>query len=179
MTQSAAEKAVAKAGLKSTVVQTPSTTYKKGQVITSNPPFGTKVAPSSVVTLNVSAGPKKIAMPKVTGESEATAQNKLQNFHVVTKTARELHPAGGHRGAAVPDPGTLLLPDSTVTIYVSGGGTQVQNAVGDPQTTAVSILQNQGFKVHVITTAGPVQRHPGQRVPAEPGQRDPARRVRR
>ena len=48
-----------------------------------------------------------------------------------------------------------------MTIYVSGGGTAVQNTVGDPKATAVSILQNQGFKVQVITAAGPANSTPG------------------
>jgi eukaryotic-like serine/threonine-protein kinase len=161
LTQSAAEKAVAKAGLTSKVVKAPSPTVKKGQVISTSPPFGTKVAPGSVVTLKVSAGPKQIAMPKVTGLSEGAAQSKLQNFHVVTKTAPNSTEPAGTVVRQSPTPGTLLLPNSTVTIYVSGGGTQVQDTVGDPQATAVSILQNQGFKVHVITAAGPSSATPG------------------
>jgi serine/threonine-protein kinase len=44
---------------------------------------------------------------------------------------------------------------------VSGGGTPVQNVVGDPQSTAVQILQGQGFKVHTIITAGPADSTPG------------------
>jgi beta-lactam-binding protein with PASTA domain len=44
---------------------------------------------------------------------------------------------------------------------VSGGGTQVQNVVGDPQNTAIQILQGQGFKVHTIVTAGPADSTPG------------------
>ena len=161
LTQSAAEKAVAKAGLTSKVVNAPSATTKKGLVISTSPPFGTKVAPNSVVTLKVSAGPKKIKMPKVTGESEATAQSQLQNFHVVTKTAPNSTKPAGTVVSQSPAAGTLLLPNSTVTISVSGGGTQVQDTVGDPQATAVSILQNQGFKVHVITAAGPSSATPG------------------
>ena len=55
----------------------------------------------------------------------------------------------------------MQLPGSTVTIWVSGGGTQVQNVVGDPQNTAIQILQGQGFKVHTIVTAGPADSTPG------------------
>jgi beta-lactam-binding protein with PASTA domain len=60
-----------------------------------------------------------------------------------------------------PAAGTPLLPNSTVTISVSGGGTQVQDTTGDPQATAVSILQNQGFKVKIISAAGPSSATPG------------------
>ena len=100
-TQSKAVAAIEKAGLKPKVVMVSSSSVKAGLVTQTNPPFGTKVAPKSVVTLDVSAGPKKISMPRVIGLSEADAQNKLQNFHVVTKTAPELHPARRHGGAAI------------------------------------------------------------------------------
>jgi eukaryotic-like serine/threonine-protein kinase len=160
-TQSKAVAAIQKAGLTPKVVKVSSPSVKAGLVTQTNPPFGTKVAPKSVVTLDVSTGPKKISMPRVIGLSEADAQNKLQNFHVVTKPAPNSTEPAGTVVRQSPDPGTMLLPNSTVTIYVSGGGTQVQNTVGDPKATAVSILQNQGFKVQVITAAGPANSTPG------------------
>ncbi len=161
MTQSKAVAAIKKAGLTPRVVNVASPSVKAGLVTQTSPPFGTKVAPKSVVTLDVSTGPKKISVPRVIGLSEADAQNKLQNFHVVTKTAANSTQPAGTVVRQSPDPGTMLLPNSTVTIYVSGGGTQVQNTVGDPKATAVSILQNQGFKVQVITAAGPANSTPG------------------
>jgi serine/threonine-protein kinase len=160
-TQSAAVKSVHNAGLTAKVVKVSSPSVKAGLVTQTNPQFGTKVAPKSVVTLDVSTGPKKIAMPKVTGETEATAQSKLQSFHVVTKTAANSTAPQGTVVRQSPDPGTKLKPNSTVTIWVSGGGTQVPSTVNDPQATAVSILQNLGFKVHVITAAGPGGATPG------------------
>ena len=160
-TQQAAVTEVKNAGLTPKVVQMASASVKKGTVISSNPQFGTKVAPKSVVTLNVSTGPGKVKMPKVVGESETTAQNQLQSFHVVTKTAANSTQAAGTVVRQNPDPGTLLLPGSTVTIWVSGGGTQVTDTVGDPQNTAIQILQGQGFKVHTVVTAGPANSTPG------------------
>jgi serine/threonine-protein kinase len=160
-TQAAAVTAVQKAGLTPKVVKMASVSVKKGTVISSNPQFGAKVAPKSVVTLNVSTGPGKVKMPKVTGESETAAQNQLQKFHVITKTAANSTEPQGTVVRQNPDPGTLLLPGSTVTIWVSGGGTAVQNTVGDPQNTAVQILQGQGFKVHTVVTAGPANSTPG------------------
>ncbi len=161
MTQSAAEKAVIKAGLKPAVVKVSSASVKAGLVTQTDPQFGTKVAPNSVVTLDVSTGPHKIKMPAVTGESESTAQSQLQQFNVTTKTDPTSTKPAGTVVQQSPPAGTLLAPNSPVTIYVSGGGTQVQNTVGDPKATAVSILQNAGFKVQVITAAGPPNSTPG------------------
>ena len=160
-TQQAAVTAVKNAGLTPKVVMMASASVKKDTVISSNPQFGTKVAPKSVVTLNVSTGPGKVKVPSVVGESETTAQNQLQNFHVVTKTDANSTKPAGTVVRQNPTGGTLALPGSTVTIWVSGGGTQVQNVVGDPQNTAIQILQGQGFKVHTIVTAGPANSTPG------------------
>jgi serine/threonine-protein kinase len=109
----------------------------------------------------VSTGPKKISMPNVVGESQAAAQSKLSQFQVTTKTDNTSTAPAGKVVRQNPQPGTMLAPGSQVTIYVSGGGTQVQNVVGDPKATAVSILQNQGFEVQVITVAGPADATPG------------------
>jgi serine/threonine-protein kinase len=161
MTQAKAEAAVTKAGLTPKVVKVSSASVKAGVVTQTNPQFGTKVAPHSVVTLDVSTGPHKIKMPPVVGESESTAQNQLQQFQVTTKTDPTSAKPAGTVVRQNPAAGTLLAPNSPVTIYVSGGGTQVQSTVGDPKATAVSILQNEGFKVQVITVAGPAGSTPG------------------
>jgi eukaryotic-like serine/threonine-protein kinase len=56
--------------------------------------------------------------------------------------------------------GTSVPPGSKVTIFVSGGVT-VPNVVGVPANSAVTLLQNDGFKVNQITTAGPAGTTPG------------------
>jgi len=161
MTQSQAKKAVTKAGLTPKVVKVSSSSVKSGIVISTNPQFGAKVAPKSVVTLRVSSGPKKISLPNVVGDSQATAQQRLSQFQVITKTDNTSTAPQGKVVRQNPPAGTLLATGSQVTIFVSGGGTQVQNVVGDPKATAESILQNQGFSVHVITVAGPASATPG------------------
>jgi eukaryotic-like serine/threonine-protein kinase len=161
MTQQKAENAVIKAGLTPKVVKVSSSSVKAGVVTQTNPQFGSKVAPKSVVTLDVSTGPHKIKMPSVVGESQSQAESQLQQFNVTTRTDPNSAKPQGTVVRQSPQGGTLLAPNSPVTIYVSGGGTQVQNTVGDPKATAVSILQNQGFKVQVITAAGPNTSTPG------------------
>ena len=67
---------VQRAGLVPVVVKVPSSD-KLGIVVSSNPQFGTKVAPHSKVTLRVSAGPKKITIPNVVGQSERPGAEHL------------------------------------------------------------------------------------------------------
>jgi eukaryotic-like serine/threonine-protein kinase len=144
---------------------------KVGIVIKSTPAFGTKVPPHSTVTLDVSAGPKKVTVPNVVGDSEATAQNTLQRLglQVQTKTDPTSTLAQGKVARQNPGAQTQVAPGSTVTLYISGGGVQVPSVIGDPQGTAESILTNAGFKVKVVTVAGPAGSTPGTVFNQQPG----------
>ena len=171
-TQAQAVKAVKQAGLTPMVVKVPSSD-KIGIVVSSNPQFGTKVAPHSNVTLDVSAGPKKVTIPNVVGESENTAQSQLQSLglNVTTKTAPNSTLPQGKVVRTDPPVGTLVKQGSTVMLFVSGGGTQVPSVIGDPKATAESILSNAGFKVTGGDDGRPGRLDPGHRVPAAAEQR--------
>jgi eukaryotic-like serine/threonine-protein kinase len=144
------------------VVKVPSSD-KVGIVVSSNPQFGTKVAPHSNVTLRVSAGPKKVTIPNVVGDSENTAQSQMQGLglNVTTKTAPNSTLPQGKVARTDPPVGTQVKQGSTVVLFVSGGGTQVPSVIGDPKATAESILSNAGFQVKAVTTAGPAGSTPG------------------
>ncbi len=158
----AAKTTVQKAGLVPVVVNVPSSD-KPGIVVSSNPQFGTKVAPHSQVTLRVSAGPKKVIIPNVSGQSEGQAQSTLQGLglNVTTKTDPASTMAQGKVVKTNPPAGTQVKQGSTVTLFVSGGGTQVPSVIGDPESTAKSILSNAGFQVKVVTAAGSAGSTPG------------------
>jgi eukaryotic-like serine/threonine-protein kinase len=121
------------------------------------------VAPHSNVTLRVSAGPKKVTIPNVVGQSESQAQSTLQGLglQVIPKTAPNSTLPQGKVARTDPPSGTQVKQGSTVTLFVSGGGTQVPSVIGDPKATAESILSNAGFQVKVVTTAGPTGSAPG------------------
>ncbi len=169
--QQQAVAALTRAGLKANVVKVSSATVKTGTVISSNPQFGTKVNAGSTVTLDVSAGPKKHNMPNVVGEQAAAAQSQLQNlgFNVSEKTDPTSTVKAGQVIRQNPAPNTPLGPGANVTIYVSGGGTNVPSVIGDPQATAQTVLQNSGFKVSVVTAAGPAGTTPGTVFNQNPG----------
>jgi serine/threonine-protein kinase len=158
-----AESQITAAGLKFTVHTKNSSTVAKGIVISTNPPNGNKVAAGTVVTLDVSGGPAKIKVSNVVGMQEAQAQSTLQQqqFNVKAVTDSASTKPQGTVVRQSPQAGTLRLPGTTVTIYVSGGGSAVPNVVGDPAATAQQILQSQGFIVQVNTVAGPAGALPG------------------
>jgi eukaryotic-like serine/threonine-protein kinase len=161
-TVSVAENQIKTADLVPALVYQPSSSVAKGLVIRANPPEGNNVAAKTVVTLYVSTGAAPVAVPDVEGKQENAAQATLQSdgFQVKIETdATSTEPSGTVVNQS-PVGGTNVPPGSTVTIFVSGGVT-VPNVVGVPGTSAVTELQNDGFKVNEITAAGPAGTAPG------------------
>jgi serine/threonine-protein kinase len=157
-----AQKDIADAHLRSTVVEQANGSVQKGLVINSNPAQGNNVAANTLVTLYVSTGAAPVAVPDVEGKQENVAQTTLQNagFQVSVQTdATSTEPSGTVVNQS-PVGGTKVAPGSKVTIFVSGG-TNVPNVVGVPASSAVTLLQNDGFKVDQITAAGPAGTTPG------------------
>jgi beta-lactam-binding protein with PASTA domain/tRNA A-37 threonylcarbamoyl transferase component Bud32 len=157
-----AEKDIAAAHLRSTVVDEASGTVQKGLVINSNPGEGNNVAANTLVTLYVSTGAAPVAVPDVEGKQENAAQTTLQNagFQVQVQTDTTSTQPSGTVVNQSPIGGTKVDPGSKVTIFVSGGAT-VPNVVGVPASSAVTLLQNDGFKVTQVTAAGPAGTTPG------------------
>jgi beta-lactam-binding protein with PASTA domain len=127
-------------------------------VIKTDPSGGSSIAKGGTVTVFVSKGVAKIQVPNVTGMQSAQAQQKLASVglnNVVTKSDPQSTQPQGQVDHMNPQPGTQVDPNTRITLYVSGGGTQVQNVVGDTQVQAQTILQGQGFKVQITVTAAP------------------------
>ncbi|HEX4656638.1 MAG TPA: Stk1 family PASTA domain-containing Ser/Thr kinase [Streptosporangiaceae bacterium] len=158
-----AEADIAKAHLVSQVVNQPSSTVPKGDVINTSPPFGTTVGKNSTVKLFVSTGAAKVAVPSVVGENQATATSQLQaaGFVVDPKSAPNSTAPSGTVVRQNPPAGTQVARNSTVTIYVSGGGVKVPSVIGYPQSTAQQILKGDGFNVITKVVAGPAGSTPG------------------
>ncbi len=161
LTLKQAEAKIKQAGLVPVVTQQASGTVHKGLVIKTSPQNGNIVKAGTTVTIFVSTGPSKIPVPDVVGMQETAAQNKLQQFSVTLRTDPSSTKPAGQVIKQDPQPGTMLLPLSKVTIWVSGGGTKVPDVRGDPKNTAVSILQNAGFNPDVHYAAGPSFASPG------------------
>jgi len=144
------------------VIDQPSSGVAKGLVIRSNPAEGDVVAANSVVTLYVSTGAAPVTVPNVEGKQENAAQSVLQNdgFQVVVRTDPTSTEPSGTVVNQNPVGGTNLAPGSKVTIFVSGSAS-VPNVVGLPMASALTLLQNDGFKVNQVTAAGPSGTTPG------------------
>ena len=144
------------------VVDQPSSGVAKGLVIRSNPAEGNVVAANTVVTLYVSTGAAPVTVPNVEGKQENAAQSVLQTsgFQVIVRTDPTSTEPSGTVVNQSPVGGTSIAPGSKVTIFVSGSAS-VPNVVGLPMASAVTLLQNDGFKVNQVMAAGPSGTTPG------------------
>jgi eukaryotic-like serine/threonine-protein kinase len=144
------------------VVDQPSSGVAKGSVIRSDPAEGNVVAANTVVTLYVSTGAAPVTVPDVEGKQENSAQSVLQTagFQVIVKTDPTSTQPSGTVVNQTPVGGTSVAPGAKVTIFVSGSAS-VPNVVGLPMASAVTLLQNDGFKVNQVMAAGPSGTTPG------------------
>ena len=146
------------AGLNPVVVQQPSTTVQKGTVISTNPAGGDPVAKGGTVRVYVSSGAAKVQMPNVDGMQQAAAQQKLasvglNNVSLQPDTQSTL--PQGEVDHSNPTGGTLVDPNTQITLYVSGGGVAVPSVIGDTAVQAQQVLGAQGFKVETVVTPAP------------------------
>jgi eukaryotic-like serine/threonine-protein kinase len=162
-TQASAQKTIVQAGLVPSVVDEASSSVTKGDVIGTSPPFGTKLSKNSTVKLLVSTGPAQVSVPNVVNMSETAAMNELQGkgFSVSERAAPNSTAPANTVVRQSPGPGAMVTKGSTVTIYVSGGGTRVPGVLGDTQLVATQTLENDGFTVNAVTNSGPPGSTPG------------------
>ena len=134
-----------------------SSSVQSGRVISTNPDNGNSIAKGGTVTVNVSTGVGKIALPNLQGTQANTAQNQLKQLGFTNVStvpdAQSTQPSGAVDHT---NPGAGNYPaDQAITLYVSGGGVSVPNVVNQTQDEATAILKQDGFSVNVITTPAP------------------------
>jgi eukaryotic-like serine/threonine-protein kinase len=145
--QASAEQQITNAGLHSNPKPGPSERFKKGIVFKQDPSPGTKVDKGGTVTIWVSTGPPKVAVPDVKGQQWTQAEATLTNLGLQP----EEHLVGGNTKGQVtatdPPAGQKVPKGSKVRVNVMSGpelGT-VPNVVGDTVQTATSALHTAGF----------------------------------
>ena len=152
-----AEAQIKAAGLNPVEHKQASSSVPAGRVISTNPDNGNSVPKNSTVTVNVSTGVAKIALPNLSGSQASQAQQQLKTlgFTNVTQVgdAQSTAPSG-QVDHMTPAPGRYP-PNQQITLFVSGGGTQVPNVVNQTAAEAQAILQQDGFHVQTISTPAP------------------------
>jgi len=156
MTQDDATKALENEGLELGDVEDQyitSQSQEVGVVVSQDPAAGTSLDKGSKVALTVTA---ELVMPNVIGLAQTDAVNNLKQAGVkvveVNKTPVSQESAIGKVITQTPSAGTLIDPDTSVTLEVGEEATQapVPNVVGLTQQQAEDQLENAGFEVQVV-----------------------------
>jgi serine/threonine-protein kinase len=127
-----------------------------GTVVSQVPTDGARVDEGTTVKINVSKGPKPVAVPNVVGHSFATANSELQaaGFAVARHNVDSSSPKDVVVGMS-PGPGTFQPPGTTITLDVSKGPktSAVPDVTSQDQASAQSQLKASGFRVHIVNQA--------------------------
>jgi serine/threonine-protein kinase len=143
--------ALSDVGLKANVV--PVNSLKPvDTVLATSPKAGTELIEGSTVRVNVSKGPKPIAVPNVIGSAFESAQSTLQglNFAVARVDVDDSAAEGTVVGQS-PAAGSLQGKGSVITLQVSKGPTtsQVPDVSSLAEADAQAQLETSGFQVEV------------------------------
>jgi serine/threonine-protein kinase len=120
-----------------------------GVVFAQSPGAGRRVDKNSSVTISISTGPARKAVPDVIGLKLAAAQARITAAGLTAKVER--HASTRPKGIVFtqqPLAGVTALKGATVILSVSTGvkPVTVPSLVGDPQGAAVTALQKVGLK---------------------------------
>jgi eukaryotic-like serine/threonine-protein kinase len=151
---SAASAQIKAAGLVPLENKEPSSSVKSGIVISTNPAIGSSVAKNSTVTVNVSTGPSNIGLPNLQGTQVNAALSKLASLGF-TNVSQVPDPQSTDPSGEIDHmtPAAGSYPSNqAITLYVSGGGVQVPNVVGQTATVANTTLTQDGFTVQTTNT---------------------------
>jgi serine/threonine-protein kinase len=153
--QSAAKAKITGAGLKFKI-GTPaySEKYTKGAVMDTNPAPGDRVAKGGTVTVIMSLGPERHAVPVVRDKTLDEVQQLLQDASLSVGEIKQMYSESVPAGRVVttdPVVGTLLRRDTAVDILVSRGPKPVTitDWTGKKLVDAKKALETAGFQVTV------------------------------
>jgi eukaryotic-like serine/threonine-protein kinase len=154
LTQTAAEQRLEDAGLTGEVGDRAySETVPKGQVLSTDPDPGAKVLHGGTVTMVISLGKERYAIPKLRLMTEDQAQDALRKAHLTFGRSigrfSEKLPEGTVLGSD-PKPGLKVKPGTAVDLFVSKGPRpiDVPNFTGKDGDRAESELKGLGLDVN-------------------------------
>jgi serine/threonine-protein kinase len=154
LTRSQAGATLARDGLKAAYTSAYDDNVPLGDVVTSDPGPGTPVKNGSVVTLVISKGTQSVAVPDVTGLSQADATDRIKSAGFQVSIAADQISSGAVPAGSVASyaPTGSAPHGATITLTLSNGPRQVllPDVTGQNVDDAKNQLQALGFKV--VTT---------------------------
>lgn len=150
--QGGAVDAIQRAGLHARVTQVFSEKVARGVVVSASPGAGDEVRKNSTVTLTVSKGAERYAVPLVVGRSEAAARRALTKAHLQVGKVTQAYDekiATGEVARIDPAGGSSQKPGTTVDLVISRGKQPIEitDVTSQPKATAEQTLTDAGFTV--------------------------------
>ncbi len=151
--QATAEAELTKAGLESDVGDPAySESVAAGLVLSTDPEPGDRVLDGGTVTLVLSAGPERYAVPEVTGQTLDQAQDALLGSNLAFGKAIEKFSETAPEGVVIasdPVAGTSLKPDAAVNLVVSMGRKplNLKDFTGKSADRAEQVMEKRGLVV--------------------------------
>jgi len=141
-----------------TVTRAPHDEIPEGQVISSNPPARTSVAPNTRVNFVLSSGEERPTMPTVTGMNEAAARTAISGANLtgpITVNQEYSDRPAGEVISQTPAAGTEVERDVAITLVTSRGAESVAvpSLVGLNEQQARSAITGAGLTVGEVTSA--------------------------
>ena len=154
-TQEEATKALEATGFQVSVERLNSDSVESGLVISSEPGGGSTATKGSSVVLFVSRGPKLTKVPVLVGAQREVAVQRLRSRGLEPSISEE--ESSSRRGQVIrqsPDAGSEIEPGSTVSIVVSSGEEEeeqarVPNVIGKERREAVEAIRAAGLQPSV------------------------------
>ena len=108
-------------------------------VISTDPPGGSKAPKGSTVTVTISNGPSNLKVPNLFNNSQRAACGKLQGLGLKCKVEKGVPPpdkqvAPGFVFNQQPGPDATVAPGDTVTVFVAEESPPPEQPTGPPQT---------------------------------------------
>jgi eukaryotic-like serine/threonine-protein kinase len=153
MTADEATDALREAGFKAEQRREFSDTVRNGRVIETSPPEGATTRKGTTVTLVVSRGQEKVAVPDVVGRPRDEAERTLQDAGLQA-SVREEESDDADPGTVLrqdPAAGSQLAKEKTVALVVATAPADVPvpGVIDSPEAEAVEALEDAGFRVDV------------------------------
>jgi eukaryotic-like serine/threonine-protein kinase len=160
LSEADATKRLEKVGFKVEVMQQFSKSVKRGEVIGTTPPAGTRLSTLQAVTLLVSRGANTVIVPNVIGLNDQAALAALSNAGLSgTEVQKESTEPQGKVLSQSPGAGKSVARGTQVTIFASTGTITVPDVTGQARQAAVTALKRAGFTVAVTeeSTSDPTE----------------------
>jgi serine/threonine-protein kinase len=149
-----AEQALRAHGLAARVTTAFDEAVQSGSVVRADPTDGTRLRKNGTVTLVVSKGKERYAVPRLAGRTESTARTALEQARLAVGDVRRTYDEDVPRGevlTASVQAGTRLRRGTAVDLVLSRGPRPlpIPSYVGQPGATARTALDRAGFDVRV------------------------------